>query len=163
MPHDDSVFKATNTRILNQIGEPPPASVLTALVEVLGGEPEAVAAVVDQKDSSTTWQVYACRGDFLTRVVATRNIKNWAGGFHDDRGRGEPGSLAAATFRISSARSIGVEELVVYDTHEGFSRESTGKWIVMFEDGKLELDESRGRGGHMTQVANFVRERFLNS
>jgi hypothetical protein len=126
--YDESVFKATNSNILNQIGQPPPPPVLIGLVETVGGAPEAVAAVVDWGENQTTWDVYACRGDIVAHVRGRRETSDWSGGLRDDIG--SPAAVVAAAYRISDARSVGAEALVSVPKLEGFARECRAKWVV---------------------------------
>jgi hypothetical protein len=160
--HDESVFKETNTSILNQIGQPPPSSVLIGLIETVGGTPDVVAAVVDWSESQTTWDVYACRGDIVAHVRGQKNISDWFGGLRDEIG--SPADVVAAAYRISNARSLGAEALVSVSQYEGFARECRAKWVVSFDGGRLELDEHAPKyGRYVGEVAHHIRDRFVGA
>lgn len=160
--HDQSAFEAANRSILGQVGQPPPAPVLVALIETLGGEPDVVAAVVDWADGHTTWDVYGCRGDVLARVFASKDVGDWYGSSRE--AEGTPARIVTAAYRISTARSIGSEELVSEPSFHGFTRDCRAKWTINFDDGKLELNEFVPRYGRfVAEVAQYVRDRFLNA
>lgn len=161
MAHEESVLKAANTAILEQVRQPPPGSVLVGLVETVGGAPDVVAAVVQWGEASTTWDVYACRGDILARVLATKGVTDWYGSGREDEGA--PAVITTSAHRISDARSIGAEDLIGHPNYAGFTRHCQARWIVRFDDGAIELDESVSRyGQNVAEVARYVRERFLN-
>src|SRR4051812_35678420 len=74
--HDESAFKWANTAVCNQVGQPPPAAVLVALIETVGGTPDVPAEVVDYGDGYTTGDVFACRGDVIAHVAVTTCARN---------------------------------------------------------------------------------------
>ena len=161
--HDESIFRATNTQILNQIGQPPPVAVLVALVDAIGGEPEVTAAVVDREEDYTAWEVFACRSNVFTHVSGRKEIDDWYGSARE--AISAPQNVTATTRLISDLRSVRLAEVAAHPSYEGFQRECRAKWSLEFRDGHIvELNElARNGGRNIGAVARHMHQRFVGS
>lgn len=160
---DDSVFKATNTALLElTYQKPPPPPVLFAVIETVGGEPDALAVLVEGGREETTWEVFACRGDIIARVYGRAPIPGWAGS-NADRAQVET-HIEASARRITDLRAIEASDIKAPPTWEGFSRQGTATWTLRFKDGDaIVLNEDGEDGWRVRDVARYVRDRFSHA
>lgn len=136
--HDDrdDPHRQTNTLILNQVGHPPPPSVLgTVLASTAGTTPLGVAALPEWEHRKTTWRIVGCTDHALFHVHAHKGVSDWYGS-GDRVMRGEPENITShvapfsrllgATFEFSDMRGGGFGE----------DRASvTGVWRICLDGG----------------------------
>src|SRR5215218_751262 len=85
---EEDVLRQTNTMILNQVGTPPPTSVLLAVIEVAGGIPEVVVARMIEEDGGTHWDLEGLASGVVFRVNGRNARSMWFGGTLEDDGSG---------------------------------------------------------------------------
>src|SRR5215207_5230116 len=78
--------RATNSAILEQVGHPPPTSVLATIMQFTSEAPDYVAAFVTWGDNETTWRVVASLPAGLLEVTGVKAQGDWHGGRSRDDG-----------------------------------------------------------------------------
>lgn len=159
--HDEAAFKETNTMILRQIGQPPPAPFLVGLVEATGGVPDVVAAVVTWGEAHTVWDVYACRRGVFANVHGRKEMSDWYGSRGDRDSSLE--RVSVSVHRLADVTAINAEDLTTGTPFQGFARTCTAKWSIRFADVTVELDEGSGSGGDVAAVAQHIRDSFVDA
>jgi len=159
--HDEAAFTATNSVILGQSGQPPPAPILVGLVEAAGGAPDVVAAVVTWGENHTVWDVYACRGGVLANVRGRKEMNDWYG----SRGDRDPSpeQVTVSVHRLADVLAINAQDLTSRAPFQGFARTCAAKWSIKFADVTVELDEGSVSGGQVAAVAQHIRDRFVDA
>lgn len=97
------MLRQTNTMILNQVGTPPPTSVLLAVIEIAGGIPEVIVARMIEKDGGIYWDLEGLASEVVFKVNRHNTRSMWFGGTLEDDGSGA--SITAQIHRIDSVVS----------------------------------------------------------
>lgn len=136
MDDRDAPHRRTNTAVLNQIGQPPPASILAAVLTVTGGvEPTSLAAIVDWGEGTTQWRVVGCTQRMLFEITAKKPVDDWYGGT-DRQFRGPQEELSACVVPLARVTSATFTLSRVVPSRLGFGQTSIeGTWKVTSEDG----------------------------
>lgn len=131
---EEDVLRQTNTMILNQVGTPPPTSVLLAVIEIAGGIPEVVVARMTEEDGGTLWDLEGLASGVVFRVNGHNTRSMWFGGTLEDDGSGA--TITAQVHRIDSVVSA------TYSLDRAYSGRfdradavNIGEWSFGFTDG----------------------------
>lgn len=131
---EDTVLRQTNTMILNQVGTPPPTSVLLAVIEIAGGIPDVIVARMIEKDGGTYWDLEGLASGVVFTVNGHNSRSMWFGGTLEDDGSGA--SIAAQIHRIDSVVSATYSLDRAYSGRfDGADAANIGEWSFGFVDG----------------------------
>lgn len=148
MSESESPYRATNTAILQQIGQPPPTSVLATLLQFTPLAPEHIATFVTDADDKTEWRVVACIPGGILEVLGQKPEKDWRGGRSRDDGSGD--DVAAYFHPFRTVRMVKFKLERAYRDHLGEIGNVIGSWTLTFEGGAtLTLNVNAARG-HLT-------------
>ena len=131
---EEDVLRQTNTIILNQVGTPPPTSVLLAVIAVAGGIPEVVVARMIEEDGGTHWDLEGLASGVVFRVNGRNARSMWFGGTLEDDGSGA--LITAEVHRIDCVVSATYSLDRAYSGR--FDRADAvnfGEWSFGFTDG----------------------------
>jgi hypothetical protein len=149
----DQPDRAANTAILNQIGQPPPASVLAAALTATGGlAPEHVAALPIWGEGETTWHLLGCSGGTVFAVRAHKGVDDWYGTTH----HGAEEALSIGLWPLRDVTGLAFE---LKDVRSGdFAGISlSGTWTVSFGSGHtLEIPTDGRNEAQRTALAGIV-------
>lgn len=136
--------REANTAVLNQIGDPPPASILAALMALSPGQPRHIAAFRGGVDDTSTWRLVAVADSHLVEVSGKKETSDWRGGTMRDDGQGDEVRGYLLPLRTLESARYCVKR--VYRGHEGLTTRVIGEWMFTFAGGRsVVLDESEAR------------------
>jgi hypothetical protein len=133
--------RETNTAILNQIGQPPPASVLATIMQFTSNAPQHVAAFVRWGKEETTWRVVANLGCSLLEVAGVKEASDWYGGRMEDDGMGD--QVTAQIYPLRTLESVHFDLGRAYLDHNGRLNLMTGAWTLAFRGGGTVVLDTR--------------------
>jgi hypothetical protein len=140
MSEDDqrAAIRNTNTRMRVQVGQPPPETVLAAVLAVTDyTTPTQVAAIAEWSDAETTWRVFGCTGRILFEVTGFKAVADWYGGREGSPGaHGETVTARAVPLSRLTGMVLELSEVTRGDFGDLASlRPAHGTWRIACETG----------------------------
>jgi hypothetical protein len=147
--------RATNTAILEQIGQPPPTSVLATIMQFTSETPDHVAAFVTWGDNETTWRVVASLPAGLLEVTGVKAQRDWHGGRSRDDSCED--DVRACLHPLRALRSAQYKLDRAYRDFDGTVSNVIGVWTLTFESGAtLILDGKDVRSQTLEAIDSIV-------
>jgi hypothetical protein len=148
--------REANTAVLNQIGDPPPASVLSTLIALTPSQPQHVAAFRSQADNSSTWRLVAIAESHLVEVTGKKEAPDWRGGTMRDDGQGDV--VGGYLFHLRTLESVRYAVKHAYRSYEGLSTRVVGEWTFTFAGGQsVVLDETEVNSSTQATIEAVVQ------
>ncbi len=143
--------RATNTAILEQIGQPPPASVLATIMQFTSEVPAHLAAFVTWGDNETTWRVVASLPTGILEVTGFKAQGDWYGGRSRDDGSED--DVRACVYPSRTLQSAQYELDRAYRDFDGTVSNVIGAWTLTFGSGAtVSLDGSNARSQTLAAI-----------
>jgi hypothetical protein len=138
--------------MLAQVGEPPPETVLAAVLALTDyTTPTQVATIPEWSDAETTWRVFGCTERILFEVTGHKVVGDWYGGGRADRGDGQ--TVTARAVPLSRVTGMVLE---LSDVSPGDFGDPVlglrGTWRIACEAG-IELALPTRASSHQTREA----------
>lgn len=155
MTQDDrhQPHRATNSLMLNQVGQPSPDTVLAAVLTLTDNTtPTQIAAIPEWGDAASTWRVVGCTDRVLFEVTAHKAVRDWYGGGLRATS-GDEESLTARAVPLSSVTGVAFELSEVWRSDVGDPGLTLhGTWRIACGTG-VDLELPTYASNHLTRQA----------
>lgn len=151
--------RATNTAILEQIGQPPPTSVLATIMQFTTEAPDHVAAFVTWGDNETTWRVVASLATGLLEVTGVKAQGDWYGGRSRDDGSEDDVTARLYPFRALQSAKYKLNR--AYREFDGTVSNVIGAWTLTFESGATVLLDGNNARSQTLAAIDGIAARVL--
>jgi hypothetical protein len=139
MSQDDhyEAIRATNSLMLAQVGQPPPETVLAAVLALTDyTTPTQVATIAEWSDTETTWHVFGCTERILFEVTGSKAAGDWyGGGGRVDQGDGKTVTARALPLSRVTGTVLELSEVSPADFGDLASLRLHGTWRIACESG----------------------------
>lgn len=152
--------RATNTAILEQIGQPPPTSVLATIMQFTSEPPDYVAAFVTWGDNETTWRVVASLPAGLLEVTGFKAQGDWYGGRSRDDGSED--DITARLYPFRALQSAQFKLTRAYRDFDGTVSNVIGTWTLTFESGATVILDGNNARSQTLAAIDGIAARVLH-
>lgn len=148
--------REANAAVLNQIGDPPPATILATLMALSPAQPRHIAAFRGEADSTSTWRLVAIADSHLVEVSGKKEATDWHGDTLRDDGRGD--EVRGWLLPLRTLESVRYSVKRAYRSYEGLAPRVVGEWVFGFAGGhSVVLDETEARNSTHAVIEELAK------